>query len=618
MRHVHSLELNHKFLIIGLTGPLRSGCTTVAKFMSEGLIEEAKKFADTSEDGQRKIEVLYNNLKYAVDEGFDVNKIDKTKNDLYYQLKLREVKDILASKLTSGIIKQFTHISMSMMLLKYAIEYHLEHEGEFYDASYSHIIDKIIKSNFDKNLVRDVNEIITGKKYRDLTKDLCKSYDEYLNKISYFYENLKKIIEPNILGNMMQDIGDNIRRGGTPFRKISKYSSGNVILIAEQANKFIKYYRNRQDDDKNRKHHFVIESFRNPYEVEYFRCRYYEFYLISMYADRKVRQTSRGMFSKERDDRDSGSDKKAHELYKQDVAKCVHLSDIAVNNDGTFEKLWQTLLYYYALILQPGCVTPFFNEVFMNEAYALSLKSSCISRQVGAVIIGQNGYMVGAGWNEAGEGQVGCGYRQVQDVLNLKNDVLVTTPPSEHRHFRILLQKDKELSDPFCFKDDYSSMIMNRKISKLITKHTFNKLITNDDGIDIEKLFSDDLKVKRLEYCRALHAEENALLQSSKIGGTGVKGGKIFTTSFPCELCAKKIYQSGIVEIIYTEPYPDSISQTVILKDGIRRIKLTQFEGVKSHSYFRLYKGNMDRKEMIEICRKEKSEKDEAPNLFNQ
>ena len=147
-------------------------------------------------------------------------------------------------------------------------------------------------------------------------------------------------------------------------------------------------------------------------------------------------------------------------------------------------------------------------------------------------------------------------------------------------------------------------------------KPELTKLIKQEQIDSIQKTLLKDIKIKRLEYCRALHAEENALLQSSKIGGVGVNGGTIFTTSFPCELCAKKIYQSGIVEVVYTEPYPDSISQMVILKDGIKRIKLTQFEGVKSHSYFRLYKSNMDRKERIEICRREKKDNTQEPSLF--
>lgn len=44
----------------------------------------------------------------------------------------------------------------------------------------------------------------------------------------------------------------------------------------------------------------------------------------------------------------------------------------------------------------------------------------------------------------------------------------------------------------------------------------------------------------QLEYCLALHAEENAIIQSSKIGGMGLKGGSIYTTAQPCPLCTKK------------------------------------------------------------------------------
>jgi deoxycytidylate deaminase len=338
---------------------------------------------------------------------------------------------------------------------------------------------------------------------------------------------------------------------------------------------------------------------------------------MSIYSDKEIRRNNRGAFSEIRDNRDSGSKKRVFEIFKQDVSKCVYLSDISINNELSLESFYQKLLKYYSLILQPGCITPSSYELFMNEAYALSLKSSCISRQVGAVIIGKNGYVVGAGWNDAGEGQVGCGYRQIQDIKNLTNDVLVTNPATE-TEFRTIIQEKKEPHEPFCYKDEYSKFALSKKIKSFMESH-------DSDFADIdpkmkksfEELLIGDITVKRLEYCRALHAEENALLQSSKIGGVGVGGGTIFTTSFPCELCAKKIYQSGITEIVYTEPYPDSISQNVILKDGIKSIKLTQFEGVKSHSYFRMYKSNMDKKEMIEMCKREKDAEPAEPSLFD-
>jgi dCMP deaminase len=172
------------------------------------------------------------------------------------------------------------------------------------------------------------------------------------------------------------------------------------------------------------------------------------------------------------------------------------------------------------------------------------------------------------------------------------------------------LIRTKPKNDFICFKDEYSLYILRKKFKSFLKKRgkALKKLGTREDQQNmIEDWLAEDIKVKRLEYCRALHAEENALLQSAKIGGMGVKGGRIFTTSFPYELCAKKIYQSGIKEIIYTEPYPESISEEVFLKDGIRKIKLTQFEGVKPHSYFRLFKSNMDKKEMQELIRIERN-----------
>ena len=43
--------------------------------------------------------------------------------------------------------------------------------------------------------------------------------------------------------------------------------------------------------------------------------------------------------------------------------------------------------------------------------------------------------------------------------------------------------------------------------------------------IYMKKLYEkikEKLNIKRLEFCKALHAEENAIIQSAKIGGMGV------------------------------------------------------------------------------------------------
>lgn len=593
----HSIK--HSFLILGFTGPLRSGCTTAAKFFVDNPQDAMTRYVSASK--QAPIEDLYREISDLLKESSPNKRIiERKKHELNELLRRRELKKALSSHR----VPAFHYISMSTMLLKYVVEYFLNNRIGRLAPKYKDFVDLIRGENFDKRQINRINQKIERKKYRTIHDDECVFYEGYLQKIDGLMTKLKENINPDVLGDILQDLGDNIRKHGNPFREEGTINSDSVYLIAEQANRIIKFFRNRQDAEVKRRHHFVIECFRNPYEIEYFRYRYYEFYLLSLYAGFKIRQ-ERGSFSKERDVRDSGEKNKTHEIFKQNVSRCVYLSDIAINNEASLDDFHEKLIKYYALIVNPGCITPSFYETFMNQAYSLSLRSSCISRQVGAVIINKNGYVVGAGWNDAGEGQIGCGYRRVIDIKNLSDEILPTNPISE-KSFRRYLIKERKGDDCICFKDEYSLYVLRKKFKTFMKKRkkAFDKFGTREKQQKmIEEWLAEDIKVKRLEYCRALHAEENALLQSSKIGGMGVKGGRIFTTTFPCELCAKKIYQSGIKEIIYTEPYPESISQEVFLKDGIRKIKLTQFEGVKSHSYFRLFKASMDKKEMQELIR---------------
>ncbi len=58
---------------------------------------------------------------------------------------------------------------------------------------------------------------------------------------------------------------------------------------------------------------------------------------------------------------------------------------------------------------------------------------------------------------------------------------------------------------------------------------------------------------------RALHAEQNALLQAAMIG-TPCDGATIYVTCQPCNTCAKMIINAGIVRVIYEGDYPDPFS----------------------------------------------------------
>jgi Deoxycytidylate deaminase len=68
--------------------------------------------------------------------------------------------------------------------------------------------------------------------------------------------------------------------------------------------------------------------------------------------------------------------------------------------------------------------------------------------------------------------------------------------------------------------------------------------------------------------CRAIHAEQNAIVQAAN-SGTSVKGGTLYVTHQPCVLCAKMAINAGITKIIYKGEYPDELSMSMLEEAGV-------------------------------------------------
>ena len=65
----------------------------------------------------------------------------------------------------------------------------------------------------------------------------------------------------------------------------------------------------------------------------------------------------------------------------------------------------------------------------------------------------------------------------------------------------------------------------------------------------------------RAGHCiRALHAEQNAILQAAMIG-IACEGSTVYVTCQPCHNCAKMIINAGIVRVIYEGDYPDEFAR---------------------------------------------------------
>ena len=46
--------------------------------------------------------------------------------------------------------------------------------------------------------------------------------------------------------------------------------------------------------------------------------------------------------------------------------------------------------------------------------------------------------------------------------------------------------------------------------------------------------------------------------------GVVLKGATIYTTNFPCVICAKMLINAGIKKIIYAQGYPDELSREML------------------------------------------------------
>lgn len=79
---------------------------------------------------------------------------------------------------------------------------------------------------------------------------------------------------------------------------------------------------------------------------------------------------------------------------------------------------------------------------------------------------------------------------------------------------------------------------------------------------------------ERHELCRALHAEQNAILQAAQYG-ISVKGATLYNTNQPCAICAKMIINAGIKEVNIIEGYPDKLAEQ-FLKDAKIKVRIVK------------------------------------------
>ena len=337
--------------------------------------------------------------------------------------------------------------------------------------------------------------------------------------------------------------------------------------------------------DENHRFAYIIESLKHPAEVQLFRTLYGDmFYLIGVLCSRDVRRSRLIKYKGITDSEASyliNRDESENIAYGQQLVKTLQFADFFVrNNCDNTDILNDALERYIKLILGKPAITPTKHEYAMYVAQSAALRSACLSRQVGAAILNSEGEVIATGCNDVPKKG---GLYTIED---------------EEKDYRC-----KNIRDGECFNDRYKTLI--KKDIKKILKNKVNE----SDELDtlVNKISSETRLRDLLEFSRSIHAEMDAIISVARNGSASLKGASLYTTLFPCHICARHIIASGIKEVYYIEPYEKSLAldlhfDSICLEpsesnQSTDRVIFQHFEGVAPRQYLNLFRAADDRKD---------------------
>jgi len=217
----------------------------------------------------------------------------------------------------------------------------------------------------------------------------------YLQTKSFYYYSLSDVIRDEIRSRRLQPSRDLLIAVGNELRQ----KSGANILAERILEKI--------EDDK----HYVIDSIRNPAEVEAFRAAKH-FKLIRVEAPQEVRFRRILLRHRESDPR---TWEEFVELEKreaegdetsQNLVKVELMADHTLTNDGSLESLYPKIDELLLRLLKE-VQRPSWDEYFMNIAKVVASRSNCIKRKVAAIIV-KDKRVISTGYNGTPRGTRNC------------------------------------------------------------------------------------------------------------------------------------------------------------------------------------------------------------------
>lgn len=393
----------------------------------------------------------------------------------------------------------------------------------------------------------------------------------------------------------LQDLGDRMRATTPDYGAVAEAVARRIRIV--RARKLDVNPGEREavlPDGKPRA--YIVDSIRHPSEVELLRHIYQDaFVLIGVVCEEEVRierlTNKYGNAGREAARDLMARDAKGASKNGQRVSDAFHLADFFIDNSlprlvegGKGNPEWHVVDHLSRLVkivTHAEVVRPSIAETAMHHAHSASMRSACLSRQVGAALIDKDGNVVATGTNEAPRAGGGV-YGESFDEH-----------APDHRC---------AYSGGFCRNTRQQQQMVNDLIAAIPE--------LRDATPERKALISSEIRSSGigdlLEFSRAVHAEMDALLSAARIGKSTI-GCRLFVTTFPCHYCARHVVSAGVDEVQYIEPYPksqalklheDSIQTTITgwaapsgAEDGgkVGRVLFRPFVGVAPRMYRRAF-----------------------------
>lgn len=379
-----------------------------------------------------------------------------------------------------------------------------------------------------------------------------------------------------------------LMEGGDTLRAYSPDAIGVTALIVSQIRAA------RGDTGASRSRAFVIDSLKNPKEISALDKLYSRsFYSIAIYQSKDTRRAnlankiarSRHQHVQEAHfaeaDELISRDEKGEEESGQSVRDTFPKADFFVDAS---KPITPQIRRFVQLIFGEPFTTPTDDEYMMFIAKATALRSCDLSRQVGAVIANQGHEIIATGCNEVPKPGGGffvegrSGIKDNRDKVEGHDPNFNEVKRSISEFIEILMETtyiDKRLD-----KNEIAEELLHGQYKRLM----------------------GDARVRNLiEFGRVVHAEMHALSQAALLGRK-VAGGTLYCTVYPCHLCAKHIIAAGIDEVVYIEPYPKSLTETLYRSEIVadwdgneaaeqrpKEVKFRAFHGISPTLYHRVF-----------------------------